>query len=96
MTCCKVCVEEIIKALKALPQCMKANTEATNMSAKTPSGAKKSRSKKECSKQEKPGEEVKASKRSLKLLEDLRFRCNEFACINSGRNEGNPSPSTLD
>lgn len=28
-------VEEIIKALRALPQCMKANTEATNTSAKT-------------------------------------------------------------
>ena len=56
-------VEEIIKALKALPQCMKANTEATNMSAKTPSGVIKSRSKKERSKQEKA--EGKGPKRPL-------------------------------
>jgi hypothetical protein len=54
-------VEEIIKALRALPQCMKANTEATNMSA--PSGVKKSRSKKERSKQEKA--EGKGPKRPL-------------------------------
>jgi hypothetical protein len=33
---------------------MKANTEATNMSAKTPSGVKKSRSKKVRSGKEKP------------------------------------------
>ena len=46
-------VEEIITALRALPQCMKANFEATNMSAKTLSGVKKSRPKKERSKQEK-------------------------------------------
>jgi hypothetical protein len=56
-------VEEIIKALRALPQCMKANTEATNMSAQTPSGVKKSRSKKERSKQEKA--EGKGPKRPL-------------------------------
>jgi len=56
-------VEEIIKALKALPQCMKANTEAINMSAKAPSGVKKSRSKKERSKQEKA--ESKGLKRPL-------------------------------
>ena len=56
-------VEEIIKALQALPQCMKANTEATNMGAKTPSGVKKSRSKKERSKQEKA--ESKGPKRPL-------------------------------
>jgi hypothetical protein len=46
-------VEGIIKALKVLPQCMKANIEATKMIAKTPSGVKKSRSKKERFKQEK-------------------------------------------
>jgi hypothetical protein len=56
-------VEEVIKALKALPQCMKANIEATKMSAKTPSGVKKSRSKKERSKQEKA--ESKGPKRPL-------------------------------
>jgi hypothetical protein len=56
-------VEEIIKALKALPQCMKANTEATKMSANAPSGVKKSRSKKERSKQEKA--ESKGPKRPL-------------------------------
>ena len=47
-------VEEIIKALQAFPQCVKVNTEATNMSAKTPSGVKKSRSKKLRSEKEKP------------------------------------------
>jgi hypothetical protein len=44
-------VEEIIKALKALPQCIKAGAEATKMSTK--SGVKKSPSKKERAKQEK-------------------------------------------
>jgi hypothetical protein len=45
-------VEEIIKALKALPQCLKASAEATKMS--TASGVvKKSPSKKERAKQEK-------------------------------------------
>ena len=44
-------VEEIIKALKALPQCIKASAEVTKMS--TTSGVKKSRSKKERAKQEK-------------------------------------------
>jgi hypothetical protein len=44
-------VEEIIKALKALPQCIKASAEATKMS--TISKVAKSRSKKERAKQEK-------------------------------------------
>jgi hypothetical protein len=44
-------VEEIIKALKALPQCIKASAEATKMS--TTSKVAKSRSKKERAKQEK-------------------------------------------
>jgi hypothetical protein len=43
-------VEEIIKALKALPQCIKASAEATKMS--TTSKVVKSRSKKERAKQE--------------------------------------------
>jgi hypothetical protein len=43
-------VEEIIKALKALPQCIKASAEATKMS--TISKVVKSRSKKERAKQE--------------------------------------------
>ena len=48
-------VEEIIKALKALPQCIKAGAEATKMSTK--SGVKKSPSKKERAKQENEFEE---------------------------------------
>jgi hypothetical protein len=43
-------VEEIIKALKALPQCIKASAEATKMS--TTSKVLKSRSKKERAEQE--------------------------------------------
>jgi len=45
-------VKEIIKALKALPQCIKAGAEATKMSTTT-GVVKKSRSKKERAKQEK-------------------------------------------
>jgi hypothetical protein len=52
-------VEEIIKALKALPQVMKTSAEATKM--RTTSGVKKSPSKKERAKQEKG----KGSKRPL-------------------------------
>ena len=47
-------------------------------------------------KQEKPEEEARAFERSLKLLDGVRLRYNEVARINSGRDEGNPSPSTLD
>ena len=68
-------VEDIIKALKALPQCMKVNTEATNMRAKTPSGVKKSRSKKMCSEKEKPGAEGgRGSKRPLTTVGSLQYR----------------------
>jgi hypothetical protein len=70
-------VEEIIKALKALPQCMKANTEATKMSAKTPSGVKKSRSKKERSKQDKA--EGKGPKRPLNSW--MAYRSESLAAI---------------
>ena len=65
-------VEEIIKALQALPQCTKANIEATNMSAKMPSGVKKSRSKKERSKQEKP--RTRQRQGVAHLVDGLRFR----------------------
>ena len=46
-------VEEIIKALKALPQCIKATCSAEATKMRTTSGVKKSPSKKERAKQEK-------------------------------------------
>ena len=61
-------VEEIIKALKALPQCIKAGAEATKMSTTT-GVVKKSRSKKERAKQEKG----KGPKRPLNSW--IAFRC---------------------
>jgi hypothetical protein len=50
-------VEEIIKALKALPQCIKATCSAEATKMRTTSGVKKSPSKKERAKQENEFEE---------------------------------------
>lgn len=64
-------VEEIIKALKALPQCMKADAEAAKMSAT--SGVKKSRSKKS------QGKTVgKGPKRPLNSWMAYRSKCHSL------------------
>jgi hypothetical protein len=77
-------VEEIIQALKALPQCMKANIEATKMSAKTPSGVKKSRSKKERSKQEKAANRKMSRATHFSSSSTRGWLIDDTTCMDSG------------
>jgi hypothetical protein len=70
ISCYKLHVGEIIKALTASTQCMKANTEVTKMNAKTPSGEKKSRSKKGRSEQGKPRRKQRQALRAMDQFVD--------------------------